>query len=41
MAKKKGRLTDVIKLIDKLRNSGYWFSDELVEIAKKLAKEDS
>ena len=41
MAKEKGWLTDVTMLIDKLRNSGYWFSDELVEIAKKLAKEDS
>ena len=41
MAKKKGCLTDVIRLIDKLRNSGYWFSEELIEIAKKLAKEDS
>jgi predicted nucleic acid-binding protein len=40
LAKEKGRLTDVTLLIDKLRNSGYWFSDELIEIAKKLAKED-
>lgn len=40
MAKEKGWLTNVTKLIDKLRNSGYWFSDELIEIAKKLAKED-
>ncbi len=40
MAKEKGKLTDVMKLIGKLRDSGYWFSDELIEIAKKLAKED-
>ena len=40
LAKEKGVLTNVIKLMDKLRNSGYWLSDELIEIAKKLAKED-
>ncbi|NUO09357.1 MAG: DUF3368 domain-containing protein [Candidatus Brocadia sp.] len=40
MAKEKGWLADVIKLSDKPRNSGYWFSDELIEIAKKLANED-
>lgn len=41
LAKEKGWLANVTLLIDKLRNSGYWFSDELIEIAKKLAKEDS
>jgi predicted nucleic acid-binding protein len=38
-AKEKGLLTRVGPLIDELRESGYWLSDEVVEAARKLADE--
>jgi len=39
MAKEKGVVKDVGKIIEEIRCQGYWLSDELINIAKKLAKE--
>lgn len=39
LAKERGILKDVGPLIDELRNKGYWLSDELIVIARRLAGE--
>jgi len=39
LAKEKGLVENVGLLIDELRKAGYWLSDEIIEIAKKLAGE--
>ena len=39
MAKEKGVIENVGKIIEEMRYQGYWLSDELINIAKKLAKE--
>lgn len=39
MAKEKGVVENVGKIIEEMRYQGYWLSDELINIAKKLAKE--
>ena len=39
MAKEKGIVENVGKIIEEMRYQGYWLSDELINIAKKLAKE--
>lgn len=40
LAKEKGLLESIGPLIDKLRDQGYWLSDEVVEITKRLAGEE-
>jgi predicted nucleic acid-binding protein len=39
LAKERGILKDVGPLIDELRNKGYWLSDELIILARRLAGE--
>jgi uncharacterized protein len=39
LAKEKGIAKDIGFFIDELRDNGYWLSDEIVSIAKKLAGE--
>ena len=39
LAKERGILKDVAPLSDELRNKGYWLSDELIELARRLAEE--
>jgi len=39
LAKEKGFVENVGSLIYELRNAGYWLSDEIIEIARKLAGE--
>jgi len=39
LAKEKGLVENVGSLIEELRKAGYWLSDEIVEIAIKLAGE--
>lgn len=39
LAKEKGLVENVGPLIEELRKAGYWLSDEIVEIARKLAGE--
>jgi uncharacterized protein len=39
MAKEKGVVEDVGRIIEDIRFRGYWLSDELINIAKRLAKE--
>jgi predicted nucleic acid-binding protein len=39
LAKERGILKDVGPLIDELRNKGYWLSDELILLARRLAGE--
>jgi predicted nucleic acid-binding protein len=39
LAKEKGLVQRVEPLLEELRESGYWLSDEIVEAAMKLAEE--
>ena len=39
LAKQRGLVEKVGSLLEELRNAGYWLSDEIVEIARKLAGE--
>ncbi len=39
MAKERKLVKEVGKIIEEMRYQGYWLSDELINIAKKLAKE--
>lgn len=39
LAKEKGLVNRVGSLIEELREAGYWLSDEVVEVARKLAGE--
>jgi len=39
LAKEKGILENIGSLIDNLRKQGYWISDEVSDIAKRLAEE--
>lgn len=39
LAKEKGIIRNVTDLISSLREQGYWLSDHVVEIARRLAKE--
>jgi predicted nucleic acid-binding protein len=39
LAKEKGLVNRVGPLIEELREAGYWLSDEVVEVARKLAAE--
>ena len=38
-AKERGLITNVVPLMEELRNTGYWLSDELIDTAKQLAGE--
>jgi uncharacterized protein len=39
VAKEKRLVDNVGSLLEGLRNAGYWLSDEVVEVARKLARE--
>ncbi len=39
LAKEKGLVENVASLIEELRNNGYWLSDEVLDIARRLAGE--
>ena len=39
LAKEKGLMENVGSLIEELRKAGYWLSDEIAEVARKLAGE--
>ena len=39
LAKQRGLVEKVGSLVEELRNAGYWLSDEIAEIARKLAEE--
>jgi predicted nucleic acid-binding protein len=39
LAKKKGLIDNVVSLLHELRAEGYWLSDEVVAVARKLAEE--
>jgi predicted nucleic acid-binding protein len=36
---KKGLIDNVVSLIHELRTVGYWLSDEVIAVARKLAEE--
>ena len=37
--KQKGLVEDIVPFIDELRNKGYWLSDEVINVARRLAGE--
>jgi predicted nucleic acid-binding protein len=39
LAKEKGLVNRVVPVIEELREAGYWISDEVAEVARKLAGE--
>lgn len=39
LAKERGLVANIGQLIEELRNKGYWLSDEVIEVAKRLAGE--
>jgi hypothetical protein len=39
MAKKRGLIDNVVSLLQELRAAGYWLSDEVIAVARKLAEE--
>ena len=39
LAKERGLVEKVTPLIERIRGTGYWLSDEVVEIARRLAGE--
>lgn len=39
LAKEKGLINSVKPLLEEVRNHGYWLSDEIIEVAVKLAGE--
>jgi predicted nucleic acid-binding protein len=39
LAKERGLVDRVVPLMEELRLTGYWLSDEIVDVAKKLAEE--
>lgn len=40
MLKEKGLVEDVGPIIEELRNKGYWISDEVINVARRLAGEE-
>lgn len=38
-AKEKSIIKDIVSLVNELRNRGYWISDEIADIARRLAGE--
>lgn len=40
IAKEKGLVDDIKPLIEQLRDAGYWLSDEILEIVKRLEDQD-
>ena len=39
LAKQKGYIDNIALLLQQLRHAGYWLSDEVIAVARKLAKE--
>lgn len=39
LAKEKGLVGNVVPLIEELRDKGYWLSDEVIDVARRLAGE--
>lgn len=39
LAKERGLINNVRPLLEEIRNHGYWLSDEVIEVARKLAGE--
>jgi len=39
ISKERGLVESVVALTEELRKNGYWFSDEVIDIAKRLAGE--
>ena len=39
MAKKRGLIDNAVSLLHELRAAGYWLSDEVIAVARKLAEE--
>lgn len=39
LAKEKGLVGNVVPLIEELRDNGYWLSDEVIDVARRLAGE--
>ena len=39
MGKERGLVEKIVPLLDELRQTGYWLSDEIVKIPKDLAGE--
>jgi predicted nucleic acid-binding protein len=39
LAKKRGLIDNVVSLLQELRSAGYWLSDEVIAVARKLAEE--
>ena len=39
LAKKRGLINNVVSLLQELRAAGYWLSDEVIAVARKLADE--
>ena len=39
LAKKRGLIDNVVSLLHELRTAGYWLSDEVIAVARKLAEE--
>jgi predicted nucleic acid-binding protein len=39
LAKQKGLIENICPLLEELRTAGYWLSDELLVVARKIAKE--
>ena len=39
LSKKRGLIENVVLLLHELRAAGYWLSDELIAVARKLAEE--
>jgi predicted nucleic acid-binding protein len=39
LAKKRGLIDNVVSLLHELRAAGYWLSDEVIAVARKLAEE--
>jgi predicted nucleic acid-binding protein len=40
LAKRKGLIKNVAEIIEKIRNNGYWLSDEVINAAKLYAGEE-
>ena len=39
LSKKRGLIENVVLLLHELRAAGYWLSDEVIAVARKLAEE--
>jgi len=41
LAKQRGYVDDISSLLEQLRSAGYWLSDEILAVARKVAKEET